>query len=62
MGNLPMYNQLWVDNPRLMNFWVKNQFSQENFSLEPTEARVGKWNYLPCKEKSEKYKERKLEF
>jgi hypothetical protein len=24
-----MYIQLWVDNPRPRNFWVKNQFSEE---------------------------------
>jgi hypothetical protein len=26
MGILPRDNQLWVDNPRLVNFWVKTNF------------------------------------
>jgi hypothetical protein len=33
MGNLPMYNQLWVDDPRLVNFWVNNQFFPEEVSV-----------------------------
>jgi hypothetical protein len=28
MGILTMYSQLWLDNQRLLNFWVNNQFSQ----------------------------------
>jgi hypothetical protein len=27
MGILPRYNQLWVDDPRLVNFWVNYEFS-----------------------------------
>jgi hypothetical protein len=27
LGYLPMHNELWVDDPRLVKFWVNNQLS-----------------------------------
>jgi hypothetical protein len=29
MDILPMYRQLWIDNPKLVNFWANGQFSQD---------------------------------
>jgi hypothetical protein len=42
MGILPMPNQLWVDDPRPVNFWVKNQFSLKSLSKHMG-AQLGAW-------------------